>query len=239
VEVRREATVLSQRFKTPAWVDALPTPPAVAVRAAGGERISPVITARAGNLVDIRLGCLLPPMAAVDRGRYEVLKYAVESRLNTALRIDQGDGYGVDVAYERLRDGTTYLLASTFVADPTLGRALGALRGQWQRWARDGFDAGEINVARWRYAAHLSSIDASPHLVAFQLMRAWATEPAPLDARNLRADVAAVDAARVGELFATCRANAVLGLTGNEATIRRALEAGWPGLPAAARHADR
>jgi predicted Zn-dependent peptidase len=229
-EVQREATVLSQRFKTPAWVDALPMPPAVAVRAAGGERISPVVTARAGNLVDIRLGCLLPPMAAADRGRYELLKYAVESRLNTALRIDQGDGYGVNVGYERLRDGTTYLLASTFVIDQTLSRTLIALRSQWQRWARDGFDAGELNVARWNYAANLASIDANPTLLASQLMRAWATEPALLEPRNLRADVAAVDAARVGELFATCRANAVLGLTGNEPAIHRALETGWPGL---------
>ena len=240
-EVQREATVLSQRFKTPAWVDALPTPPAVTVRASGGERVLPVVTARAGNLVDIRLGCLLPPMAAPDRGRYELLKYAIESRLNTALRIDQGDGYGVNVTYERLRDGTTYLLASTFVADEALGRALAVLHGQWQRWGSAGFDAGEINVARWRHAASVSSIDSSAHTLAFQLMRAWGTEPASLEALNLRADVAGVDGARVGELFTTCRANAVLGLTGNEPTIRRALDTGWPGLPAAARHtgADR
>ncbi len=129
-------------------------------------------------------------MAAGDRGRYELLAHAVESRLNTALRIDQGDGYGVNVKYERLRDGTTYLLASTFVADPTLGRTLAALRGQWQRWGRDGFDAGEINVARWRYAANLSSAYASANTFAFQLLHAWGVEPALLEPRNLRADVA-------------------------------------------------
>ena len=141
-EVQREATVLSQQFKTPAWVAGLPTPPAAPVRAPGGERVLPVITPRAGGLADIRLGCLLPPMAAGDRGRYELLAQAVESRLNTALRIDQGDGYGVNVTYERLRDGTTYLLASTFVADPTLGRTLAALRGQWQRWGARRFRRG-------------------------------------------------------------------------------------------------
>lgn len=234
-EVQREAAVLSQRFKTPAWVANLPTPPAATVRAAGSERVLPVITARAGGLADIRLGCLLPPMAAGDRGRYELLAHAVESRLNTALRIDDGDGYGVNVRYERLRDGTTYLLASTFVADPTLSRALAALRNQWQRWGHDGFDAGELNVARWRYAASLSSAYASANTYAFQVLHAWAVEPALLEPRNLRADVAGQDAARVGELFATCRANAVLGLTGNESILRRALEAGWPGLPAAHR----
>jgi len=235
-EVQREATVLSQQFKTPPWVAGLPMPPAAPVRAAGTERITPVLTPRAGGLADIRLGCLLPSMAAGDRGRYELLKHAVESRLNTALRIDQGDGYGVNVSYERLRDGTTYLLASTFVADPTLGRTLAALRGQWQRWGRDGFDAGEINVARWRYAASLSATYASANTFAFQLLHAWGVEPALLEPRNLRPDVAAADAARVGELFATCRANAVLGLTGNEAIIRRALDGGWPGLTPA-RHA--
>jgi predicted Zn-dependent peptidase len=236
-EVQREATVLSQQFKTPPWVAGLPMPPAALVRAAGGERVLPVLTPRAGGLADIRLGCLLPPMAAGNRGRYELLAHAVESRLNTALRIDQGDGYGVDVKYERLRDGTTYLLASTFVADPTLGRTLAALRGQWQRWGRDGFDAGELNVARWRYAASLSADYASANTFAFQLLHAWGVEPALLEPRNLRPDVAADDAARVAELFATCRANAVLGLTGNELVIRRALETGWPALAPAARRA--
>ena len=237
-EVQREAKVLSQQFKTPAWVAGLPTPPAALVRAAGSERVLPVLTPRAGGLVDIRLGCLLPPMAAGDRGRYELLAQAVESRLNTSLRIDQGDGYGVNVRYERLRDGTTYLLAATFVADPTLGRTLAALRSQWQRWGRDGFDAGEINVARWRYAASLSADYASANTFAFQLLHAWGVEPALLEPRNLRPDVAAENPARVGELFATCRANTVLGLTGNEPVIRRALEAGWPGLlTPAARHA--
>jgi len=230
-EVQREATVLSRQFKTPAWVAGLPMPPAAPVRAAGSERILPVLTPRAGGLADIRLGCLLPRMAAGDRGRYELLAHAVEARLNTALRIDQGDGYGVDVKYERLRDGTTYLLASTYVADPTLARTLAALRGQWQRWGRDGFDAGEINVARWRYAANQSAAYASANTFAFELLHAWGVEPALLEPRNLRPDVAVEDAARVGELFATCRANAVLGLTGNEPVIRRALETGWPGLP--------
>jgi predicted Zn-dependent peptidase len=236
-EVQREATVLSQRFKTPPWVAGLPTPPPAPVRAAGSDRVLPVLTPRAGGLADIRLGCLLPPMTAGDRGRYELLEHAVESRLNTSLRIDEGDGYGVNVRYERLRDGTTYLLASTFVADPTLGHTLAALRNQWQRWGRDGFDAGEINVARWRYAASLSSDYASANTYAFQLLHAWGVEPALLEPRNLRPDVASQDAARVGELFATCRANAVLGLTGNEPVIRRALEAGWPGLMPSARRA--
>ena len=176
-EVQREATVLSQQFKTPPWVAGLPTPPAAPVRAAGSERVLPVLTPRAGGLADIRLGCLLPPMAASDRGRYELLAQAVEARLNTALRIDQGDGYGVNVKYERLRDGTTYLLASTFVAEPTLGRTLAALRGQWQRWAHDGFDAGEINVARWRYAANQAAAYASANTFAFQLLHAWGWSP--------------------------------------------------------------
>jgi predicted Zn-dependent peptidase len=235
-EVQREATVLSQQFKTPPWVAGLPMPPAAPVRAAGSERVLPVLTPRAGGLADIRLGCLLPPMAAGDRGRYELLAQAVETRLNTALRIDQGDGYGVSVKYERLRDGTTYLLASTFVAEPTLGRTLAALHGQWQRWAHDGFDAGEINVARWRYAANQSAAYASANTFAFQLLHAWGVEPALLEPHNLRPDVAGQDGARVGELFATCRANTVLGLTGNEPVIRHALEAGWPGLTPGPRH---
>src|SRR6185369_13468117 len=232
-EVEKAAAVLSQQVKSPAWVAELPTPPPPELRAPGGERMLSVVTARPGTLADIRVGCLLPPMGAADRGHYELLQHAMEARLNSSLRIEQGDGYGVDVDYQRLRDGTTYLTASTFVDDQALPRALAALRAQWQRWTRDGFDAGEISVARWRYAGSLSSIYASPNALAARLLGEWSAEPAALGAETLRPELTGLRAGRVAELFATCKANAVLGLTGNEAQIRRALETAWPGLRAA------
>jgi zinc protease len=235
-DVERTASILAQQMKTPAWVAELPTPPAPTGRPATGEHLVPVITARAGGLTDVRMGCLLPPMAAADRGHYELLEHAIEARLNTALRVEQGDGYGVSVGYERLRGGATYLVASTFVPDASLARTLATLRANWQRWSREGFDAGEINVARWRYAGSLSALYGSSNGLAVRLLNDWNAEPASVATGALKDDVAAPRASRVGELFATCKANAVLGLTGNEAAIRRALEQAWPALTAA-RHA--
>jgi hypothetical protein len=212
-----------------------PAPAPPVARPPGGERLQPVITPRPGALTDLRLGCLLPPLAAADRGAYELLARAIEARLNVAVRMDQGDGYGVRVAYERLRGGTTYLVASTFLAEEGVATALAALRRQWERWARAGLDAGELNVARWRYAGSFSSPTASTYELAFQLLDDWSAEPAALGKVRLRPDIAALDGARVNELFATCKANAVLGMTGNEPLIRRALTQSWPTLATAAR----
>jgi predicted Zn-dependent peptidase len=229
-EVERGATILSRQAQSPAWVADLPSPPLPAARPPKGERMLPVITPRAGSLTDVSIGCLLPPLAAADRGHYGLLKNAIEARLNTALRIDDGDGYGVNVAYERLRGGTTYLVASTSVSDQILGRTLAVLRAHWARWARAGFEAGELNVARWRYAGALSSTYANTHALALQLLGDWSAEPGAVRAAFVLPDLGALHGERINELFATCKANAVLGLTGNEAAIHRALEQSWPGL---------
>jgi zinc protease len=234
-EVEREAQILSRQMKSASWVASPPAPAPPAARPPAGQRLQPVVTARPGALTDLRLGCLLPPLAAADRGAYELLARGIEARLNVALRLDQGDGYGVHVGYERLRGGTTYLVASTYLAEDGVATALAALRRQWERWERAGLDAGELNVARWRYAGSFSSATANTYELAFQLLDDWSAEPAALGKVRLRPDVAAVDAGRVNELFATCKANAVLGLTGNEPLIRRALTQAWPTLAAASK----
>jgi predicted Zn-dependent peptidase len=235
-EVERTAAILSRQLASPSWIANLPSPPPPAVRPARGERMQPVITARPGTLTDIRIGCLLPPLTGADRGHYELLRNAIEVRLNAALRINEGDGYGVEVAFERLRGGTTYLLASTFVEEAILPRTLASVRAHWRRWASEGFDASEINVARWRQAAKLAIQRTSPHAIAFELLDDWSADPATLDATRARTDLGALRAARVNEIFATCKANAVLGLTGNETAIRQALDRTWSGLASAVRH---
>jgi predicted Zn-dependent peptidase len=233
--VERAASVMSQQLKTPDWVTELPGLAPVAPRAGKDARASApvaVVSGRPGTLTEIRLGCVLPAMAAADRGHYELLTNAIEARLDAALRVDDGDSYGVQVAFDRLRGGTTLLVATTFVGQETLARSLAAIRGNWQRWGRDGFDAGEINVARWRYAGSLTLLHGNPHALALQLAKAWGNEPEALASDRLLPDVAGLRAPRVNELFATCKSNAVLALTGNEALVRRALEQIWPGLPA-------
>ena len=189
-----------------------------------------IVSPRPGTLTEIRIGCLLPAMAASDRDNYELLADAIEARLDAALRIDDGDSYGANVEFDALQGGTTFLVASTHVGPETLAHALAALRGNWQRWSREGFDTSELNVARWRYAGGLA-------------LRHGSGTPSRSSSRargcasrrcRRRDDTRRGGAGRrpVNELFATCRANAVLGLTGNEALIRRALAEAWPGLAA-------
>jgi zinc protease len=227
-EVERAANVLAKQASAPSWVADIATPKAPALRPASGERMQPVVTARPGSLTDIRIGCLLPPMTAAGRDAYALLGHAIEARLNTAVRIDQGDGYGVHVSMDRLRDGATYMLASTFVPEQSLPRTLAVLRAHWQRWAHAGFEPGEINVARWRFAGSAAARYADSNALAMMLLDEWSAEPASLATERLRADPTAASAARLNELFATCKANAVLGLTGNEPAIRRALTQSWP-----------
>jgi zinc protease len=240
-EVERAAKILSAHIKSPAWVADLATPPAVAPRAAGADHVVPVLTARPGALTDVRVGCLLPPMSAADAGPYDALKNAMKARLDDALRFEHGDSYGVGVEVHRLRGGTTFLVAETSVAADALTRSLRAVRANWQRWARAGFGEDEMNVARWRFGASLPFRDASDAAVAVQLLDRWAVNPAELAAGPVEAsvfpDARAFQTKRVGELFATCKSNTVLGLTGSEPLIQRALEQGWPGLAARPRAA--
>jgi zinc protease len=177
-EVERIAGVLSAHIKAPAWVADVAAPRPVAVRPAGPEHVVPVVMGRPGALTDVRMGCLLPPMADADAGHYALLKHAVQARLNAALRFEHGDSYGVGVEVERLRGGTTFLLASTFVGDESLGHSLAAWHALWQRWSRAGFDASELNVARWHYAATLPFRNASGPALAGQILDAWSASPA-------------------------------------------------------------
>jgi len=231
--VERAATVLARQLKTPEWVTDLPGLAAAVPRSGkDGQAAAPaaIVTGRPGTLTEVRLGCLLPTMAAADRGHYELLTNAIEARLDAALRVDDGDSYGVNVAFDRLRGGTTLMVASTYVGQDTLARSLAAIRGNWQRWGRDGFDAGELNVARWRYAGQLAMVHGNAHALAFELAKLWTSEPEALASERALPDVAGLKAARVNELFATCKANAVLSLTGNEALVRKAIDHAWPGL---------
>jgi zinc protease len=230
-EVERAAEILSRKLSTPTWVADPPAPPPPSLRPANTERMVPVLAKRPGSLTEIRVGCLLPPLAAADRGHYELLKQAIEARLNAALRVDHGDGYGVSVAFERLRGGTTYLVTSTSVPDHSLARALGAVRSQWQRWAQSGFDPGELAVARARYAGSLALAHGSGHALASQLLTDWNADPAALVELGRPPNIAALRPARVNQLFETCKANGVLALTGNEPLLRRTLDQVWPGLP--------
>jgi predicted Zn-dependent peptidase len=233
-DVERAAGVLSRHLKAPAWIADPPDPPAPHLDAAGAAAAAPttVVNPRPGTLTEIRLGCLLPAMTTADRGHYEVLGEAIEARLDAALRIDDGDSYGVNVAFDGLRGGTTFLVASAYVGQDALTRSLAALRSHWQRWSREGFDAGEFNVARWRYAGGLALRHGSGHALAYQMARTWIREPAALPGALAARDVAGLRVERVNELFATCKANAVVGLTGNEALIRRAMAEAWPALAA-------
>jgi predicted Zn-dependent peptidase len=223
------AMSLSSHMKTPDWVEPLPELPAPTLRPAGGESATAVVTPRDGTLVDVTLGCLLPRSTAADRPYYRLLRLAVQERLNNALRVQRGEGYGVDVGVEDLRGGTAYLFASTFLDADDLVTPLATIRANWQRWGHEGFDAGEVNVARWRYAGELPLEYGSGAAVAYRLFSDWKVDPATVTLQGLHVDLVGLGSARLNQLFATCKANSVVGLTGDEPAIRRALAKAWPG----------
>jgi zinc protease len=229
-EVEREAIQATRELNARAWVAPIAPPTAPALRPASETRLTPVVTAAPGGLTEIRLGCLLPRATVADRGHHDLLQLAIQERLNAALRLERGEGYGVSVGYERLRGGTTSLAAVTYVDTEELADSLATIRGHWQRWSRAGFDAGELNLARWRYASQLPLAQSTNQGIAYQLFDEWSLAPAAVTAQLLRPDVVGLRDSRVSELFATCKANAVLGLTGNEPAIHRALRTAWPEL---------
>ena len=134
----------------------------------------------------------------------------------------------MNVSVHRLRDGATYLALSTFVPEQSLSRTLSVLRSHWRRWGQSGFDPSEVNVARWRAAGAFAAEVSNPNALAMELLDRWSAEPAAVGSVPLRPDLAGTGASRLNDLFATCRANTVLGLTGDETHIRHALDQSWP-----------
>ena len=227
-EVQRYAEELSVKIGAPAWVDQIPAVPPPAFRPPGSEHLMAVVTPRAGRLTEVRMGCLLPPMTVASRPSYDMLRLAIEERLSTALRFERGAGYALQVSYESLRGGAAYLQIGTFLDAESLADSLAAWRVHWRRWSHSGFDAGEMNVARWLYIGQLSLAYSTNHAIAYQLFSDWNADPSAPGRESFRGDPNATDPARLNQLFATCKANAVLGLTGPEAVIRKALRLSWP-----------
>jgi zinc protease len=227
-EVAAYATAFSAQPNAPTWVAPSPVVPPPSLRPPIAEHLAVVITPRPGALTEIRLGCLLPRMTAGDRSAHETLRLTVQERLSTALRFELGDGYSLTAAHAWLRGGTSYLVVSTFVDASALAESLATIRHHWRRWAERGFDGGEVNVGRWLHAGELSLGYLSVHAIAYHLFNDWNADPSSVGRNTLRANPVIVTPTRLSQVFSTCRANAVLGLTGNESAIRQALAQSWP-----------
>lgn len=233
------ARSLTRNMSSPTWVDAVGDLPLPHLRPAAESHTSVVVTPRPGALVDVRLGCLLPRATADDIPYHQLLRMAIEERLNSALRVQHGEGYGVSVADDVVRGGAAFLSVATSLDAGDLASPLEILRSNWTRWGQQGFDAGEVNVARSRFAGELPVEYGSSELLAYLLYQSWKLDPQSLGVDRFQIDVSHLKAQRLNELFATCRANAVLGLTGDEPTIRRAIKRSWPGLSVEAATAAR
>jgi len=205
----------------------LPSLPPLDPRKPGQDHVTSVLTARRGTMTDVRLGCLLPPMRATTRAEFEILRLAVEQRLIDVLRFQKGDTYNVNVDLEWLRGGVTDLEISVLADAGALVDVLGTLHAEWRRWGSAGFAEGELAVARRLYAGVLSSTYSYGQAIAFHLFNDWNSDPAAAGRDTFSGDPSSVKAARLGELFATCRANAVLGVTGDDGVIRPAVRNAW------------
>jgi zinc protease len=230
---------LTQGMSSPAWVDAVNDLPLPRVRPPNGEHMAVVVTPRPGALVDVRLGCLLPRATADDIPYLQLLETTIEERLNGALRIQRGKGYGVSADDDVVRGGAAFLTVDTWLDAADLAAPLEILHDNWTRWGQQGFDGGEVNVARSRLAGDLPVAYSSSKVLAYRLLESWKLDPRSLVADRFKVDVSRLKGERLNELFATCRANAVLALTGDEPAIRHALKRSWPALsteaPSAAR----
>jgi predicted Zn-dependent peptidase len=227
-DVYEAAASLSRKFNAPAWLADVPASPPPVLRPAGKEHVSLVVTPRRGALTEVRLGCLLPRMTAADRNDYALLRLAMKERLATSLRFERGDSYDLDVAYDWLRGGVAALQIVTFLDANDLSDGLSVMHESWRRWGQAGFDGGELNAGRWELVGERTMSLGSNDGIAYHLFKDWSGDPQAVGKDTFRFDPLATRPARLAELFATCRANAVLGLTGNEAAIREALAKAWP-----------
>jgi len=227
-QIAAYAAALTTNLSPTAIQNQVPAPSAPPVRSPGSVRVTSVLTPRRGTMTDVRLACLLPPMRARTRVDYEMLRLAMQQRLTESLRYERGHTYDLNVRLEWLRGGVTYADLTTFVDASALADVLSTLRAQWKRWGNFGFTDGEVAVARRLYEGSLSSAYSYGNAIAFHLFNDWNADPAAAGQDTFLGEASAVGRARLGELFATCRANAVLGVTGDENVIRPAVAHAWP-----------
>lgn len=180
------------------------------------------------HMVGLRLGCLLP---ATDRDRAArwVLWRAVEERLNSDLRHATGHSQGATVRMGEPRDAAQLVVAMSI--DPGhFPAVLSTIHRNWSRWGAKGFDAGETNAGRWAAVGQQAGLfDDNDHL-ANLIFNEWNQDHPLTELDALPGQLLDVSTVDLTSMFATCRDNAALVLTGDRATIEPVVKSIWPGL---------
>jgi zinc protease len=181
-----------------------------------------------GHMVGLRLGCLLPATER-DRPARWVLSRTVSERLESDLRHSTGHSQGATVRLGEPR-AAAHLTVAMSVEPAHFSAVLAAIHRNWMRWGSDGFDPGETNAGRWSATGLQAGLYESPHQVASALFNESVQEH-PLELLDrLPAQLLDVTPAELTSLFATCRDNATLILTGDRTTIGPVVRTIWPGI---------
>jgi zinc protease len=229
-----QVVIEASRRMTRDWVAPVVHAPAPALPSAPRLRESSTgpraaVVDRAGpHMVDLQLGCLLPATESARAARW-VLERAVHERLNSDLRHASGHSQGASVHVGEPRAAAQ--LAVSMSIDPGHFRAvLATIHRNWMRWGGKGFDAGETNAGRWSAVGRHAGMFEDPEDVANVMFNEWNQGHPPADMDALASRLLDVTPADLTSIFARCRDNAALILTGERATIEPVLKATWPGL---------
>jgi zinc protease len=187
--------------------------------------VTPVPEAVQGRL---QLACRLPSASPEAGARYELMAAVLRARLWYQVRERMGATYGFYTAVQAHHGGAVHLLMEDVVDAEQLGVSLSGVRKVLEEYAREGVPAAELESARARLlAAHATTLITSAAWVDALLdarVRGWSTEAVTGKPALLQA----VTSTEVQKDFAGCLEQLVVGIIGDEAKARTAVQAAFP-----------
>jgi zinc protease len=176
----------------------------------------------------VQLACRLPEATPEAAARYALMASVLRARMWHQVREQMGATYGFYTQVSMARGGAAHLLLEGVVDAPQLGAAMTAVRTALTAYAKEGVPEAEVEGARGRLLAEQA--------VSLTTSRDWVG--ALLNARVLGWDaeavtrrpalLQAVTPADLQKEFAGCSERLVVGVVGDEAQARAAVQAAFP-----------
>jgi zinc protease len=205
---------------TPVEVPAVPPPPKP------GAQTRLLITPRPdAQQTQVQVACRLPETTPEAEARYALMSSVMQARLWRQMRERMGATYGFQVGTWMARGGAAHLQIEGMVARQHLETSLSTIRAALTDYAQRGVPEAELEAARGRLLAEhtvrLTTSDAWVNALLDTGVMGW--QPEALTRRPVFLQAVASEALR--QEFSGCLERMVVGIVGDEAQARSALQA--------------
>jgi zinc protease len=203
--------------------------PAVPVLPSPSARPEVLVTPRPGATQGhVQLACRLQEATPEAAARYALMAAVLRARMWHQVREQMGATYGFYTQVSMARGGAAHLLMEGVVDAAQLGPSMAAARAALVAYAKEGVPAAEVESARSRLLAEQAvALTSSRDWVAALLnarVLGWEAEAVTRRPALLQA----VTSADLQKQFAACAERLVVGIVGDEAQARTAVQSAFP-----------